>query len=377
MSNSSSSQNSRVFSPYIVLAQDTSRLFITIKTGEGYSIAAGITGGDVVRFDPEYTGGGLTGQYVKSQADTDEHAEVVGIVETKSNNTYTVVTHGSILYPPSRLTGICGAGGGLDVLFLDYNIAGGLTGTIDVDDTSSKIIKPVFQIAPHSTYNGIVVNYIGYKAGNAAVVESVPFGAGDVRFLTSSATPSNNWLNVSTDQSLLKESYSDLYAIYGNSGGPFVERITVTSTPSATLIGKIAYQLSGGSQINTGTVISVDAAQKYIHVQKVANKSLMSVSRTIYISTSGSGQSFSATSTQVYQFTVPAIVTNNASTQGGNNLIPYIETTNNTYISVPDSLNINSMNISGILTLGNITDMETRINYMQSQIDSINTRLNL
>jgi len=377
MSNSSSSQNSRVFAPYVVLAQDTSRLFITIKTGEGYSIASGITGGDVIRFNPQYAAAGITGQYVKSQANTDENAEVVGVVETKSNNIYTVVTHGSILYPPSRLTGICGAGGGLDILFLDYNVAGGLTGTIDITTTGEKIIKPVFQIAPHGTYNGLVVNYIGYKTGNAATVSSNPAGAGNIQFVNDGVTPASNWLNVSEDQSVQVALFSDLYGVYGNTNGPFIERITVTSTPSTALIGRTIYQLSGGSQINTGTIVGVDTSNKYIDAQKVSNASLMTVPGTVYVATSGSGQLFSATASEVYEFTVPAVVSSNVITQNSSPLIPYVETTNTATVTVPGALSVTSMSISGILELGSITDVETRINTMQSQIDTINARLNL
>ena len=64
-------------------------------------------------------------------------------------------------------------------------------------------------------------------------------------------------------------------------------------------------------------------------------------------------------------------------TQNSSPLIPYVETTNTSTVSVPGALSVTSISVSGILELGDITDVETRINTMQSQIDTINARLNL
>ena len=103
----------------------------------------------------------------------------------------------------------------------------------------------------------------------------------------------------------------------------------------------------------------------------------MTVPGTVYVATSGSGQLFSATASEVYEFTVPAVVSSNVITQNSSPLIPYVETTNTSTVSVPGALSVTSISVSGILELGDITDVETRINTMQSQIDTINARLNL
>lgn len=166
MANTSTNINARIFSPYVVIGgEEKRRLLLTLKSSEGYSINSGITLGDVIRYSPSLNG------YTLSQANTDENAEVVGIVESISGDAYNIVASGSVKYPVSRLNAIVGGGaGGVDVLFLDEKVAGGLTGTINID-TGEKLVKPVLQVAPHGEYNGIVLNQIGYKTGNRAVLE--------------------------------------------------------------------------------------------------------------------------------------------------------------------------------------------------------------
>ncbi len=93
-----SSQNTRVFAPHVILQQDTTRLAITLTTGQGYTLASGLTAGDVIRYDP------TNKQYLKAQADTEENAEVVGVIESGKTAPYTVVIAGSIAYPSERLT---------------------------------------------------------------------------------------------------------------------------------------------------------------------------------------------------------------------------------------------------------------------------------
>ena len=179
---SSSNLNTRVFSPYVVLKQDSSRLAFTIKAGEGYTLNSGITTGSVIRFDPSITATGITGGYTLSRANTDVNSEVVGVVESISGGAYTVVASGSINYPADKLNQITSGGnGGIDVLFLSDTVDGGLTGTIDVSSGQEKIVKPVIQVAKHGNYNGIVTNYIGYKTGTEITAQSddslIPLGS--------------------------------------------------------------------------------------------------------------------------------------------------------------------------------------------------------
>ena len=385
-SNSSSSQNTRIFAPYAILRQDTSRLAISITTGQGYSIVSGITLGDVVRFNPLYASGGLTGQYVKSQADSDENSEVLGIVESISSNYYTIVTHGSVTYPSARLSGLCGGAGGVDILFLDSGISGGLTGNVVDDGGTEVIVKPVLQLAPHGVYNGVVVNYIGYKIGT-----TIPGGksllapagadnliaAGVIQYASTDAPLSTNWIDVSSSVLLNKNDYSELYDIYGTSNGSYNEIITTSTTPSSGLVGKLAYQIVGSVQVNQGTVIAVDSANKQITISKKSDISLMNTGQVYFANVSGGSiTTLTITATDVLQFTVSAIDFPPTITQGNLSLIPYINSSGvSPNINIPTNLLVTNLTITGTCVVGAITNLETKIQSLETQIDILNARL--
>jgi len=367
---SNTSINTRVFSPYVVLKQDTSRLAITLKEGEGYTLpSAGLTAGDVIRYDP-------TNGYTLSQANTEENSEVVGVIESYSGSDFTVVVSGSINYPTDKLSQITsGDVGGVDILFLNESVAGGLTGTIDLSGTGEKIVKPVLQVAPHGNYNAVVLNYIGYKTGNQAATEGQsPFlPPGAVMFASSQTSPGVNWLDASEDLFLSVSQYPDLYNIYANSGN-FEEKITVSSgTLSSIFVGKSLYQLSSGVQTAKGTITSVDLSNNLIYVNKASGTSLIDITKPFYIQTTTFPYTASATVTN--KFTVPKIITTNNFTQSGSNFVPYIKAYEITSVKVPQSLTITTLNVEGILGVGNITDIETKINAMQAQINTLNSRV--
>ena len=389
-SNSSTSQNTRIFAPYAILKQDTSRLEIRIKTGQGYSIASGITFGDVVRFNPQYASGGLTGQYTKAQADTDENAEVIGVVENITTDYYTIVTHGSILYPASRLSGLCGGAGGVDILFLDSQISGGLTGIVAGVAGFSTIVKPVIQIAPHGNYNGIVVNYIGYKLGADVVppdsllvggndglgedLRSLPVGS--VQFFSENAPLSSNWLDISSSVLVEKAKYPDLFNIYGTTNGQYKEKITTTTTPSILLNGRTAYQTMNGIQVNVGTVIEVNATYNTITIIKNSGISLMTLGTVYFAKVSNSSVvSLSINATSVLEFTVPKIQYPLGLTQGNTTLVPYINTIpiKNATI-VPPDITLNTLVVGGTFSLGDISNLEDTINSIQTQLNILNNR---
>lgn len=238
MSNTSTNINARIFSPYVVVGgEEKTRLLFTLKDTEGYTISAGITVGDVIRYSP----GNM--EYTRSKANSDENAEVVGVVESISGGSYNVVGHGSIKYPAARLNAITQGGvGGIDVLFLDATVDGGLTGTIDISSGEEKLVKPVLQIAPHGEYNARVLNHIGYKTGNKAVLEVGQdiVSIGSILFLpkqTNTSTPNNyviapafaSWTSltaaVDLTSRILYSDYPDFYDFllsnYSNDGVPF------------------------------------------------------------------------------------------------------------------------------------------------------------
>lgn len=369
----SSSFNTRVFSPYVVLSgAPSSRFAITLKQGEGYTLpATGITFGDVLRYDP-------TNGYTLSQADKEENAEVVGIVENISGTNYTVVVYGSMIYPTDRLSDIVnGAAGGVDVLFLDKDVRGGLTGTIDLTTTSEKIIKPVFQVAPHGSYNGVVINYIGYKTGNQALVdnENALLSTGSIFYSVIGTTPGPNWLRIDSDVKVIKTDYPDLYEIYTDRNGSIIEKIVISSgTVSTSLVGSQIYQLSGGVSVNVGTITEVDVANSIIYAEKTTYSgggptlnSLMDTSKAIYVSTS----TFSASSSSIYKFTIPAVVNTSTPTQNGVQLIPYIKAYEISTVKVPANLNISTLDVDGNLAVGALTNLENEINSIKSRLTTL------
>jgi hypothetical protein len=369
---STTNQNTRVFAPHVILSQDTSRLAIQIKTSDGLPLT-GITAGDVIRYDVPTSG------YTLSVASSDEKAEVMGVVESVASGSCTVVVSGSITYPSSRLTGLCGGLGGVDVLFLDSINPGGLTGTINLADGGEKIVKPVIQIAPHGTYNGIVVNYIGYKTGNQATVaeQSAILGAGAVMYGPSNISPGSNWTDASNELILSKNSYPDLYSLYASTAD-YVEKIKIqvlTGSPALSssypATGTQVWQVSGGTRINTGTVVGKDLTNGTVSVRKSVSTSLMDISKTLYINNNPYG----IVSTQVDQFVVPAISTDQAPTQNGTSFVPYIKLYESTSVSIPDVLSIHSLFVGQTLSVGAITNLETKISDIDNKLSLLNTRL--
>lgn len=373
MAYTSSSQNTRVFAPYVFLSQDTSRIFIKVQTGQGYSIQSGITAGDVVRFDPTSVSAGITGMYKKSQADSEMNAEVVGVVESISGGQYTIVTHGSISYPASRLAGLCGSAGGLDILFLDAATSGNLVGNIDTSTPGEKIVKPVFQVAPHGSYNGIVTNYIGYKTGGSASVSIVAAGAGNIQLLPSTVEADSNWLDISSDRLEEKSLYPELFLIYSTTAGPYVEKVSILSLPSSSSgwVNKSIFQLNGTVRINQGTVLSVNFSEGYILVQKASSEPSMSIGSGILVSISGGTQTATATATEINKFTIPAVTIPTGFNQSGVSLVPYIQTTSGASTFVPDSLTVTGLTVTGNISVGTTTNLQTTLTSLQAQITQI------
>lgn len=131
----------------------SSRILVGISAG---NYAAGITAGDVIRWD---TG---SQQYEKSKANTPYTAEVFGIVESYSAGDLYVVVNGSInLNPDKTIIRSFDNTGGNDVFFLSGNNLGFIE---NVGPTfAGYVIKPIYQVAPHGNFTGIVRNYLGYR----------------------------------------------------------------------------------------------------------------------------------------------------------------------------------------------------------------------
>lgn len=370
----STSQNTRIFAPQVIFTQETSRLIVKLKSGEGYNLPSGLTSGDVIRYDPINSG------YTLSKADTDVNAEVVGVIESYSGGEYTVVTYGSIRYPTTRLSLITGgAGGGVDVLFLNPNTAGGLTGTIDVSDGTEKIVKPVLQLAPNGNYNGIVLNYLGYKTGNQAVIqEDTPLlPVGSVMYGLPTVTPGVNWLRADSNLTLNVSDYPELYAVYGTAFG-YLEKVVVSQPVNVNTVA--AWNIINGS-IQRGAVLytTPDVINNSITLIRNPGDLAVSFSHDFYISDVGIGSAgvrVTPVSSTVVSFNVPPVSTPGAPSQGGTVLVPYIKAYEIVSVKIPETITLSGLTlsgnaaISGTVKLGSINNLETFVTNLQTRINN-------
>lgn len=144
----------------------SSRILVGISAG---NYAAGITAGDVIRWDT------TSQQYEKSKANTPYTAEVFGIVESYSAGDLYVVVNGSInLNPDKTIIRSSDNTGGNDVFFLSGNNLGFIE---NVGPTfAGYVIKPIYQVAPHGNFTGIVRNYLGYRTNVSLNTDPDVFG---------------------------------------------------------------------------------------------------------------------------------------------------------------------------------------------------------
>jgi hypothetical protein len=138
--------------------KDASRLTITLSQSQSLSFNVG----DVIRYDV------LNQVYTLSQANGIVESEVVGVVESiNRDGSRTIVVYGSINLPSDNLlyvsSDITGASGGNDIFFLSETNPGRLQNL--APSGTNSVIKSIYQVAPHGSYTGIVINHIGYALG--------------------------------------------------------------------------------------------------------------------------------------------------------------------------------------------------------------------
>jgi hypothetical protein len=208
-----------------------SRLLVNLPSG---SCTGGVGEGDVIHYDA------ITLFYKKSIADNPPNSEVFGIVEALNvDGSVDVVIYGSIALPSEGIEdipiGSTGSGGGSDIYFLSPDTAGKIRNTTPNELT--QIIKPIYQVAPHGVYSGIVMNYIGYKVPSDITIttpqnRSTPIGSIEyylpLPFYDGITTISNNYrkinLNTPGNPNLIDNSngeFSEFATKYGDYFGKF------------------------------------------------------------------------------------------------------------------------------------------------------------
>ena len=245
--------------------KEASRLIITIAA----NISNDIGIGDVIRYDT------LGETYVLSSASGLVESEVVGIVESINPNlTKNVVIYGSINLPESYLLfdseDPTGADGGNELFFLS-NIQSGKLQNI-APTTAPSVIKSIYQISPHGSYTGIVINNIGYALGGEIPTTFTGLVAGDndVGFVTFYIISDNDTTfdlypfalmpKVNQKYYIVKNTHEDFYNKFDRKFG-FIEDCVlsaefVLSDSIATTYGKIWEYNPTNTTISSGVILS-------------------------------------------------------------------------------------------------------------------------
>lgn len=308
----SSSSNIRSTQTLITVTQGGSRLTAVVQNG---TYASGITGGDVIYWNPL---GGAGGLYEKSNASSSASAEVFGIVETVSSSgpssyDLNVVLYGSIILPSSAIYTIAGAtggAGGADVYFLSGLSAGKIQ--VQAPTEIGNVIKPVYQVAPHGSYSGTVVNYIGYRLGGDIQAYDASSLTGQISFLTHYGSDSpnipDNFIDARVSQELLVSAYPNFYNKYGKQFG-FVEEITLKTgyIADASKIGKVSVTRTSDSTLSSGSIVATSGDNKY-YVRWPGTASITTSSQKLKISNS----MLEVDSSTTYSVFTPKITVNNS-----------------------------------------------------------------
>jgi len=247
--------------------------------------------------------------------------------------------------------------------------------------SGEKIIKPVMQVAPHSIYNAVVTNYVGYKAGNQATISEnvgglpigsvVYFPADYVNY--TSFINSGGWTQLQTSNNYFSVStYPDLYQVWVTAWttAGYIERVIVSS-------GNVTSSFPRGivtqNSVNVGTVYASGTTPSfaYIDILKTRTQSLIDTS-TFNIA----GNAYAAASTSIYQFEVPPVTDTNPPVQNSANFTPWIKTQQSSRVTIPDALSIASLSVSGIVAVGSITDLEAKITLLENRLNQVKQIVN-
>lgn len=217
----------------------------------------GFLAGQAIRFNREAATGISGDFYTAALANSALNAEVIGIVESTTTNTFDLVYGGEISiagFDPSF------AVNNNDVFFLSGVTAGLLTP--NPPSTAGRVIKPVLVRTESNT--GVVTNYVGTVIGGSSVVnlDSIqPVGA--IEPYAGSATDIPEGWSLCDGGSLSITDFASLYNRVGRNYG-----YNIKFTPSVT--GTITSAIEVGMKIQqgqlSGRITEVNAASNYIVV---------------------------------------------------------------------------------------------------------------
>lgn len=376
-----------------------SRLVLNLDaTSDFYTLDAGITNGDAIRFQP--TPFGTTGTYRRSQGNNNENAEVVGVVEAiDTDGNLTVVLRGTINHPQTNFEynedsfgSTLGASGGNDIFFLSDGVSGGFMNLAPTEPGT--IAKPVLQRISDSagSYNFQVLNYIGYQIGGDLVAETqsaLPIGS-FIKVPSSSVVP-NGWVETSTSTStpldLDVTLYPDYYAFAGKSFG-FVQTLQLTGiTVTSTLVGAtITQKTPQGIVYTTGVIKSVQDGSS-VKVQMSINAKEFIVDNTYPVSVvaSSPGQPLAGTirTSTITSVMVPTVIDNSPivfnifNTDITPSFKTLVKVRDVVGVSIPRNVTVEDMTVLSELILGNTySNVSSTLDNIISRIETLENTIN-
>lgn len=334
---------------------------------------SGLTIGNVIRYDV------LSSGFTGSKANDAPSSEVFGVIESfdASQNKFSVVLYGSINLASSALAdmGSSGGSGGSDIYFLSGTTAGTLQ---NLAPTSiNHIIKPVYQAAPHGSFSGVVMNYLGYKIGGE--VESVLEDSelGNIQIVVGDNQFSQGYVDGSISQQLPIADFSEFYSKFGTQYG-YIEKITLNDAIGGSV--QVNMTATQPTSTYTGTITGIESGNKVLYLYRAPGTSLASINKNLVIATSSTTSvTFNAplVSAEVYAvysptitLSQPLVITGNSGTDVvtqkqsvGIKVKPQGVTVN-----VPRSVTVTSLTASNIALGITWADVGTTLTNFESRI---------
>jgi hypothetical protein len=361
---------------------DGKRVAFKITTTDA-GISAGVTVGSVLRYDVP------TNMYMPSIADQPDTAEVIGIVETVQDGTYTIVASGLIKYP--GITGIinrysagcsaqdgttAGGSGGADIFFLSDGCAGKLQALEPI--TTGHIVKPVMQRVAVGEYNGIVLNYIGYEVANAGTSDQTTVVPAGAVYYAPRTDNYEGFIDASASTEYDVSQYPELYDIFKTDYGNYEETVKLDSAGinlSTIINSTITQKNSLNVVISTGTIVKTDQTNSTITIKKDSTQEKTNLSSKLVVGT----LRFVPLASDVTAFTVPSVPEqkiNYTATSGSKEetLVPYMRIQKDvTSVFVPDNIQIDSITCDQIRTQGvtvgdKLQNLELRIQQLEGRL---------
>jgi hypothetical protein len=350
-----------------------------------YTTESGITGGDVIRYDVSDES---AKKYVKSQANALNKAEVIGVVESVSDSSMSVVIFGQIQFPAEKFVDEGtpeGASGGNDIYFLSPTTAGAVTSLAPSEPT--QVVKPILQRADDGVNNAIVLNYIGYVIGGEIIADDPEeILTSIIEFVDVGQTLPGNVIKVSDNSKTLNVSdYPDLYAKIGKKFG-YTEKITFDSdsTIPSTFVGKRLTQKTGTTTSYNSRVSSVDTVTNSVLVSRGFSAEQVDTTKNILVD----NIEYTPSTTEITQFNLPKITRSNSTqiTVDGSSTTAKISLAmvvkSDRGVNIPGTVSVDNLTVNKKLTTSTnsastLTDINNTVNTHETDIANIKTKLGL